>query len=416
MKNLTDIRVKKMSNIIEDYLNCLDSIKETFNNNYPILTRAKTKAEKSKNNFLRSYTVDDLTKKPILIKDWKDKSKRANRAQQAEIIFPQSMLVSLVSQYDYLIGQLIGFIYEINPNSLKESNSQISFKDLFSYNDINEIKNKIIRDKIDNILRKSHEEQIDDLKKLANIKELKKVSFWDEFIEITQRRNLLVHCKGEVSDQYIQKCSEVGIDIDCNKATLNVSEDYFNRAYFIFYIMGAELSQVIIRHLLKKENLLSEIDTILNKIIYDAIEEEKYDIAIELSKFALADSTKHTCNLDLVYFVLNYAQAYKWSGNEEMCKKTLSTYDFTATTSDILVAKFALEDNIKKVVEHMKKAGNNSEIMNTNAYVSWAIFKNVRKIAEFQEAYKEIFGQDFTSELSFEENQVVKEFEEAVLN
>lgn len=30
MENLTDTRVERMSDIIEDYINCLNSIKETF--------------------------------------------------------------------------------------------------------------------------------------------------------------------------------------------------------------------------------------------------------------------------------------------------------------------------------------------------------------------------------------------------
>ena len=52
-------------------------------------------------------------------------------------------------------------------------------------------------------------------------------------------------------------------------------------------MMGALLTQVIIRQLLSKENLLGEIDTILTNIIYETLEEEKYDLTIELSEFAI---------------------------------------------------------------------------------------------------------------------------------
>ena len=323
------------------------------------------------------------------------------------------MLVSLVSQYDYLIGQLIQFVYSVNPNLLNDSNSHISYKELFAYNDISAIKGKIIQDKVETILRKSHDDQLTDLQNLSGIKNLKGVSFWKEFVEITQRRNLLVHCKGCVSEQYVNECAKVGVaPLPRQGENLTVDESYFDRAYCIFYTMGVLLSQVIIRHLLKKENVIGEIDTILNNIIYETLEEERYDLSITLSEFALADSTKHACRLDEVYFILNYAQAYKWQGNQDKCNEILAAFDFSAMTSDILVAKYALENNIEGMTEHMRKAGNNSKVMTKAAYVSWVIFDDMREKEEFKDAYKEIFGEELQADsLTPQENKVVKEYE-----
>jgi len=323
------------------------------------------------------------------------------------------MLVSLVSQYDNLIGQLVRFIYDINPNLLNESNSQISYKELFTYHDIDTIRNNIIQGKIETILRKSHEEQIDDLQKLSGVKNLKGVSFWKEFIEITQRRNLLVHCKGCVSEQYIKECKNVGIALLPSKGEiLSVDENYFNRAYFVFYTMGVLLSQVLTRHLLEKEKLVEEIDAVLTNIIYETLEDGEYDLTIELSNFALGKDTEHACRLDEVYFVLNFAQAYKWQGNQQKCNEILSNFDFSAMTPDILVAKFALEDDIQEVVKQMKKVGDDSKIMTKAAYASWVIFKDMRERKEFGETYKEIFKEDLIQNiLTPEENKVVQELE-----
>ena len=264
-------------------------------------------------------------------------------------------------------------------------------------------------------MRKSHEEQIDDLQKLSGVKNLKGVSFWKEFIEITQRRNLFVHCKGRVSDQYIKECERVGVvSLPSKGEELFVDEIYFDKAYSVFYKMGVLLSQVIIRHMLDNKTL-GEIDTILTHIIYELIEEEKYDLAIELSKFALEKSTKHACRLDEVYFVLNYAQAYKWQGNQQKCDEILSAFDFSAMTPDILVAKYALEDDIAHVVECMNKIGDNSKIMNKDAYASWPIFKEMREKVEFRNAYKNVFKEDMNFEiLTPEENKMVEEIENSI--
>ena len=81
-------------------------------------------------------------------------------------------------------------------------------------------------------------------------------------------------------------------------------------------------------------------------------------------------------------------------------------------TSDILVAKYALENNIEGVIEHMRKAGSNSKVMTKDAYVSWVIFKEMREKTEFKEAYREIFEEELqVDSLTPAENKVVKEFE-----
>ena len=411
MDSITDKRVEKLFGIISDYLNSLNSINETFLSNFELLKKTENNAKESLKDFIIQHEIGELDKiSPLQAREIKKRIKKVERAGLATVIFPESLLVSLVSQYDDLIGQLIQFICTINPGALNDSESKISYKELFEFNDVESIKERIIQNKVETILRKSHDEQLNDLQNLSGVRTLKKISFWSEFIEITQRRNLFVHCKGKVSDQYIQKCRESGINLLPNIGDkLIVDVKYFNRAYIVFYVIGVLLSQVISRHLLEKSKVLGEIDAILTHIIYETIEEEKYNLAIELSTFALAETTKHSCRLDEVYFVLNYAQAYKWLGNQEKCDEVLSTFDFSAMTSDILVAKYALEDNIHKVVEHMRKVGNNSRIMTREAYVSWAIFKEVREKEEFKVAYKNIFGDDLTTELlTPEENKVVE--------
>ncbi len=414
MENITDVRIKKISDIVDEYIQCINSIRETLRNSLPLLQKLDIRAKNSLKNFINKYDKEELKNiPPTQIKELKTIIRTAERADLAVTLFPQSMLVSLVSQYDNLIGQLVRFIYDINPNLLNESNSQISYKELFTYHDIDTIRNNIIQGKIETILRKSHEEQIDDLQKLSGVKNLKGVSFWKEFIEITQRRNLLVHCKGCVSEQYIKECKNVGIALLPSKGEiLSVDENYFNRAYFVFYTMGVLLSQVLTRHLLEKEKLVEEIDVVLTNIIYETLEDGEYDLTIELSNFALGKDTEHACRLDEVYFVLNFAQAYKWQGNQQKCNEILSNFDFSAMTPDILVAKFALEDDIQEVVKQMKKVGDDSKIMTKAAYASWVIFKDMRERKEFGETYKEIFKEDLIQNiLTPEENKVVQELE-----
>lgn len=210
---------------------------------------------------------------------------------------------------------------------------------------------------------------------------------------MTQRRNLFVHCNGIVSEQYIKECEEEKCSTISNLGdVLAVDQAYFLKAYFVFYCMGVMLSQVISRKLLG-DSLAGELDSVLNNIIYESIVDEDYDIAIELSKFAVSKNmTSHRSRLDSMYFILNHAQAYKWSGNQEKCLQTLKDFDFTAVKDDILIAKYALEDNEEKVIELMKSIGRKSDIMNEEAYATWEIYKKIRDLESFKNCFESVFG------------------------
>lgn len=398
MNGVSDKRVEFLDNIITEYITAICCINDSFSKISTILTQKKNTANKSMDSFifnLKPANSEDffnkLRNKPSYIKRYKTFSKDIERSEQASNILPQSLFISIVSQFDVLIAQLIKFIYLYSENKLLESESQISFREVLQIGDIEKIKEKFINDRIDSVLRDSHSEQIKTLSKLIGDVSLDKVDFWGDFIEMTQRRNLFVHSKGVVSSQYISECKKANKSFDMPIGSmLKVDEEYFNHAFYVFFCMGVMLSQVISRVVLG-EQLLGEIDSVLNNVIYETICEGKYDISIRLSQFATDNTTKHSNKLDEKYFILNYAQAYKWKGDNKKCIEIIGKYDFSETKEDILVAKYALEDDIENVVKSMKTIGNTSDIMNEEAYATWEIFKEMRLKEEFQNAFEEIF-------------------------
>lgn len=398
MNNISDTRVEYLNKIITEYITAICCINDSFSEINTILEKKKNNAKKSMDSFvsnLKPTNKDDFINKlrinPNYIKRFKTINKGIERAKQAYNILPQSLFISIVSQFDVLIAQLIKFIYLFSEEKLLESDSQISFREVLKIGNIEKIKENFINGKIDSVLRYSHSEQIKTLSKLIGNVPLNKVDFWGDFVEMTQRRNLFVHNKGLVSTQYISECQKENININVKIGDiLIVDKEYFTNSFNVFFCMGVMLSQVISRVLLG-ESLLGEIDTVLNDIIYEAICERNYDIAIRLSQFATDKNTKHTNKLDEKYFILNYAQAYKWKGNNNKCNEIITKYDFSESKEDILVAKYALEDDIDNVIKSMKIIGNKSDIMTEMAYATWEIFREMRQKTIFQNTFEEIF-------------------------
>lgn len=327
----------------------------------------------------------------------------------AQTIVPQSLFVSLVSQYDAYLGDLLRLLYDINPKLLY--NGQVGIKDVLESESIAAVQKKIIDDKIETILRKSHDEQIEDIEKILSVS-LRQTDLWPDFIEITQRRNLFVHCQGVISAQYIQKCKKVGVNIAQKVGDkIELDDAYFRKAYFTILCYGIMLGQTICRVLLKDQKVESDLDcSLISTVIYAAIFDEHYEEAIKVSEYAMSSYVHHSSQKDIAYFVLNQAQAYKWMNRQDLCNKTLENFDFSAINDEFLLAKFALEDNMSDVEFLMRKIGDKGQIMTAEAYSTWPIFKKMRKNKTFQNIYKDIFGDSLEiTILSEEDLEIVKE-------
>ena len=118
------------------------------------------------------------------------------------------------------------------------------YRDLKDLDSVREVKQIIVENKIENLLRGSHEEQFKWLASAIGVSTLMQFQGWSEFIEITERRNLFVHANGKVSAQYINICKKHK-SIDGNisiGSTLEVSKEYFENAFKNLYKISIMLS------------------------------------------------------------------------------------------------------------------------------------------------------------------------------
>ena len=412
MNDITDKRVEKLDEMTSSYIQSLGSLKEAFLINYDVLNSNKEKTINDFNLFAQTHKPmgDSI---PIDISEIKKVKKLIQAkafASDALKIVPESLFVSMVSQYDYLIGNIVRYIYDVNPKLICEQDGSITYVDLFKAPDLDSVKDNLLNKRIESLLRESHEEQLKILSSLVKANTLSKFEDYPTFVEMTQRRNILVHAKGIVSDQYVSNCKKAGCIVVDNKGTqLTVTKDYYIKAYILFCSVGVMLSQTIARIILKKENILDQLDASLNHVIYGAIYDEEYGIAIKLSEYATQKVVKHVSQLDTVYFILNKAQAYKWNGDDEKCRKIISDYDFSAMTEEILVAKYALEDNVDAVVKAMEQIGKDGKIMTELSFADWAIFKEMRKKKKFKDTFSKIFGKSLAEDsLSDKEKEVLQ--------
>lgn len=407
MGEINNAHVNSIWKALNAFIENIKSLYDSFEYSEMMLRSQKLEAQKEYNAFVKPYLAVRPGDGPVLrptpnIPNDKEKQfqhveRKLQRSQESSKLLMRSYIVSMVSQFDAFIANLMRSLYEINPDKLKQAGHMMTFADLQTFPSIEAAREFVIESKIENILRDSHQEQFKEIASTIGVQTLNKFDNWPVFVEITQRRNLFVHSNGVVSSQYLNICKSEGVDLeDISKGRqLDVDRPYFIKAFNIFYEVSVKLSQMALRVLLlKKDNsCLGEIDMCMNSSIHDLINDERYDVAIELCNFALDPQFKHS-DLDRIQLLLNRAQAYKWKGDEIKCKQLLESEDTSSWRSELKCPMYALEDNIDKVCEMMVSSGKNSEILDAESYRIWPFFKSVRGDKKFKETFKQVFGED----------------------
>lgn len=308
-------------------------------------------------------------------------------------ILPQNYIVSFISQYDAFLGRLVKCLLKAKPDLLNSTEKQITFSELSTFDSIDDAVEHILEKETESLLRKSHHDQFDWLEKKFDIKLRKNLEIWPTFVEITQRRNLFVHCNGIVSNQYLNLCRTHKVkDIDKIKLgdRLKVDPEYVNGAYKCLFEIGVKLSQVLWRKILPDEIKAAEEALILNT--YDLLCYEYYDIAKIMLDFAAVELPRHSDEESKRTHIINRAQAYKFGGDEEKCKKIIEEHDWSASNDKFQICLHVLNDEFEKASEVMVKLGADSDI-SKSAYYEWPIFKEYRKTNTFEKTFEKVFGE-----------------------
>lgn len=320
-------------------------------------------------------------------------SKNSEISILASKIIPESLFVSLISQFDSFLNQLLRILFEIRPEYINNSERNLTFSELIELNSIENAREFMIEKEVESVLRKSHSEHFDYLENKLNMPLRKNLPVWDKFIEITERRNLFVHCDGVVSSQYLKVCEKHNVDLSDIKVNqrLSIDPEYFNKAYDCLFELAVKLTHTLWRKLLKED--LKNADRHLNDICFELLSNRQFGLADNLLKFACDQNNFFNDALKNV-FVVNRALSMYLQNKPEDAKSIINQKDWSASSDDFKLAHLVLNENYDECYTLMKKIGKDGEVDKEN-YRTWPLFLKLRKEDRFKETYKEIFGEEY---------------------
>ncbi|MCA1623945.1 MAG: hypothetical protein LC778_09125 [Acidobacteria bacterium] len=223
---------------------------------------------------------------------------------------------------------------------------------------------------------------------------------WSQFVECGQRRNLITHNDGVVSEQYLKMCSKEGYIFTNPVAVgdkLGLNPSYFLKSCELMMEVAFKLGQTLWRKIFTNE--LSDADDHAIEVIYeDCLQTESWDRAIVFTEFIIKQKNLSSDQSRKIN-TINLAIALKFSGKKEQADKVLSSIDWSGSSADLKLAEAVLSDKFDNAAEIMERFGKQGELINEQAYHHFPLFREFRKSEQFSKTYEKIYGYPFTVQL-----------------
>ncbi|MCK4587281.1 MAG: hypothetical protein KAU29_08060 [Gammaproteobacteria bacterium] len=348
--------------------------------------------------FDKVYEEEELSEYAVPI-EYATRHRLLISAFRESIIFadllPKMTLVSLISVFDAYLSRLLRTLFTVKPEILNGSDKQLTFSQLTEFGTINDAREHMINCEIESLIRDNHSKQFDWLEKKLGTNLRKNLPSWKNFIEITGRRNLLVHSDGIVNSQYITNCKNSQYPLDESLSIgdkLSVDPDYYKAACDYIAEIGIKLNQVMWRKLLPSD--AEQADSSIISVSYNLLLRSDYHLAEEILMFATTPPFKCSSGENSLYLKINLAIALKSQEKYEECENLIQSVDWSALSDMFKLASYVLTDNFDEASATMRRIGNTGRPKKIE-YANWPLFKWFRKTDQFKTAYEDIFGEPF---------------------
>lgn len=203
--------------------------------------------------------------------------------------------------------------------------------------------------------------------------------FYDELLEVYQRRNLVVHNGGIINSIYLSKVTD-----DLRKKykigdRLTITAEYLESAicklHIVFTLIAAELWK-------KLEPEEEQRANILNNIAYKNMMQKRWEVAEWFCSF-IKDDNKLKSKVKTVG-QLNYWLCVKKKGNKVLIDSEISKADFSDKSIRYQLAISALTDNKEDFFELLPETMR-TKSLDIEELLEFPIFDEMRNLKEFEE-------------------------------
>lgn len=354
------------------------------------LDKDKIKIEGEDNEDLPDFAIAV----PVSLNPRIDQAMKAPRKTnyQKELLY-KNAFIGLLSSVEWFYSQVLHFYYDKHPEAAGIKKKTMTLEDLKTFGTVQDAEKFLIDSKIEEVFRAGFDAWMDILRDEVKLKLPYVRPFFNELLEVYQRRNLLVHNGGIVNSIYISKVSsEISKDLKIGDK-LTITSEYLENAicklHIVFTLIAAELWK-------KLEPIEESRADILNSIAYRNMNQGRWEVSEWLSCF-IKDDENLKSRVKTVG-QLNFWLSRKKRGNRELVIGEVLKADFTDKSLRYQLAVSALTDNKEEFFELLPETLR-TKSLEIEELLEFPIFDEMRNTSEFEEfkltseefkAYKQI--------------------------
>ncbi len=305
-----------------------------------------------------------------------------------------TQFIDCVTQFDDYLQNLMRCIYRLHPEILKNSNKNISYKELFELSTIDNAKEFVVESVLTELFHGSHSDQFDHFFKITKIDVSKEMEeLFKSLIEITERRNIHIHCHGRASKQYISVCQQNKVDVKVSEGdNLSIDEKYFLNSIDTLMELSVKIGFIVWKKQEKSER--NNADEFLIALCNELLKQKRYRLVISLIDYVLDHKDNQTNTYNKHLLKMYWMCAQKKSGNTIEFNKGIQE-DWTSVKPSISLILNVLKDEYEEAIKQMKHIGNDQKEFDKQLFADSVLFSDFVKQTDFLEAYKSIYSTDF---------------------
>ena len=271
---------------------------------------------------------------------------------------------------------------------------------------LDDLRDTIIEEKIDTLLREGHVSQVEEFLKRVKI-DPPDPELLKDFGEICERRNIVTHANGIVNKRYRERLLQLKFkDADIPKIgeEIDISSQYIMRSNGRVSLLGFWLIHSIWRKILPAEK--KESNSAIVTWSHEMLSAGFTKFAGRICRLAL-DSFPDMPDVDRAYLVINLALSYHLNNDLSESERKKGVEDALSLRQwDIVNGKFALAicclreefDDLAQKID-----GGIADGVNVHNFMEWALFSKIRDRPEFIFKMRDHFDVDLTEPLDIDD-------------
>lgn len=287
----------------------------------------------------------------------------------------EATLTSLVADLEVLVSDLVKAQLHHNPKILGGNDRKFTWKEVVASESIEQFTDTVIERTVDNLMRESSDGWFRYLEGTLKVK-LPKPARSVELREVIQRRHLLAHAGGRVSQAYLDNLQdledppELGVRLSVDVAYLKHAADLIAATAF-----GLVANSV---KALAPEDELHALESALVNVPYRCIQEKRYSLAASICN-EFKDAKFVGDASDLIMKV-NYWLAMKLDGRLDDCREEVRHWRVGSLSPEFQLAKLCLLSENEDALVLAKRLIKSEEIPRHH-WLTWPLLAELRSYA-----------------------------------